>query len=65
MYIWGKSAGSVLILAPQNGTTSAGPVTDYTGGGTVYTVIDWWLTEVPVSVKEGIYYGTITVTLGY
>ncbi len=65
MYIWGKSAGPVLITAPYNGTRSAGPLTDYSSAGEIYTVIDWWLTEVPVSIQEGMYMGTITITLGY
>jgi parallel beta-helix repeat protein len=65
LFIWGKSAGPVLIQAPYNGTRSAGPFTDYSEGYGVYTMIDWWMTEVPVSTQEGMYMGTITITLGY
>jgi hypothetical protein len=65
LFIWGKSAGPVLIQAPYNGTRSAGPFTDYSETYAVLTVLDWWLVEVPASTPEGTYWGTITMTLGY
>jgi hypothetical protein len=65
LYIWGKFVGPVLIAAPYNGTRSAGPFTDHFASFGTCTVLDWWLTDVPAGLPNGVYLGTITLTLDH
>ncbi len=65
LYIWGQ-AGTPLP-APVHGTESAGPLySDYSAAAIPelfeVTEISWWI-NVPVSVAQGTYRSTITITI--
>ena len=64
--IWGKNPG-ILISPTNHGTQMAGPdYSDYTADSMSLpfevTEVYWWVT-VPAGLPEGVYRGTITVTL--
>lgn len=61
--VWGKQIG-VTIFPAYNGTESAGPsYSDYTEWPAFEVTEVYWWVSVPVGLPEGVYRGTITVTL--
>jgi uncharacterized repeat protein (TIGR03803 family)/parallel beta-helix repeat protein len=64
LHIWGVTG--TPLSAPVHGTQSAGPYSDYSAAVIPepfeVTEISWWI-DVPVSVAQGTYRGTITLTI--
>jgi hypothetical protein len=61
LYVWGQAGTPMNPL--DNGLVSAGPtVSDYTNPATAYTEL-YWEVNVPGGTPEGVYWGTITVTI--
>jgi len=64
VYVWGQNA--VPIAVPSNGTTAAGPdITNYNApiwGLDDFTQLNWAV-DVQAGTAEGIYWGTITITI--
>ncbi len=62
-YVWGISVPMTLMNPLNNGLVSAGwTVSDYTNPATAFTEL-YWEVNVPGGTPEGIYWGTITVTI--
>ncbi|MBA3046079.1 MAG: hypothetical protein KKH41_09025 [Candidatus Thermoplasmatota archaeon] len=60
LLVWGTVG--VPIAPDGNGTISAGPLETNFNSGTVYTELEW-LVNVPGATAEGVYWGTIHITI--